>query len=347
MFVANGFLWYATKLDGKLHKAPWNGTTVTGPSTIDTLATGNWAAPGVFVSPTAVVNTPPTANFTASCTALSCSFDASSSTAPGDSITSYSWNFGDGNTGSGQTTSHPYGSANTYNVQLTINTSKGNNATVTKAVTVSDVVAPGIAFVAQSNTNGNATSETLTVPGNVSAGNALVLVATGATGGPLTAPAGWTQIGTSSAGTAVTTTAWSRVATATDAGTNVSVGFGAIVHGTVQLLAYSGTNATTPVVASPSKATQITGTSYATPTTNVPANGDVVISVWSAKSSAVTGWTTPAGQTVRSVANGSGGGRVNSVATDAVANAGPAGGLTATTTGSAGAFAAWTIVLGP
>ncbi len=95
MFVANGFLWYATKLDGKLHKAPWNGTTVSGPSTIDTLATGNWAAPGVFVSPTAVVNGPPTANFTANCTALSCSFDASSSTAPGDTIDSYTWDFGD------------------------------------------------------------------------------------------------------------------------------------------------------------------------------------------------------------------------------------------------------------
>jgi hypothetical protein len=349
MFVANGFLWYATKVDGKLHKAPWNGSTVTGPSTIDTLATGNWAAPGVFVSPTAVVNGSPTANFTSNCTALSCSFDASSSTAPGDTITSYSWNFGDNSAGTGQPANHVYGAANTYNVTLTINTGKGNNATVTKPVTVTNVIPPppSIAFVAQANTNGNSTSETVTVPANVAAGNALVLVATGATGGPLTAPAGWTLIGTSSAGTAVTTTAWSKVATSTDHGTNVSVGFPAIVHGTVQLLAYSGTNATTPVAASPSRATQMTGTAYATPTTNVPANGDVVISVWSAKSSAVTGWTTPAGQTVRSVANGSGGGRVNSVATDAVANAGPAGGLTATTTGSAGAFAAWTIVLGP
>ena len=214
---------------------------------------------------------------------------------------------------------------------------------------MTNVVPPGIAFVAQANTNGNATTETVTVPANVTAGNALVLVATGATGGPLTAPAGWTSLGTSS-GTAasVTTTAWEKVATATDHGTNVTVTFPAVVHGTVQLLAYSGTNATTPVAASPSKATQMTGTSYATPASTVPANGDVVISVWSAKSSAVTGWTTPGGQTVRSVANGSGGGRVNSVATDGgSATAGPAGALTATTTGSAGAFAAWTIVLGP
>ena len=50
MFVANGSLWYATKSDGKLHKAPWNGSTVTGASTIDALATGNWAAAGVFLA---------------------------------------------------------------------------------------------------------------------------------------------------------------------------------------------------------------------------------------------------------------------------------------------------------
>jgi hypothetical protein len=62
----------------------------------------------------------------------------------------------------------------------------------------------------------------------------------------------------------------------------------------------------------------------------------------------VTAWTVPATQTVQSVANGSGTGRVNSVATDGgAAPAGPTGGLTATTDGSAGAFGAWTIVIGP
>jgi hypothetical protein len=349
MFVANGFLWYATKVDGKLHKAPWNGTTVTGPSTVDTLATGNWSAPGVFVSPTTVTNGPPTASFTSSCSALACTFNAAASTSPGTTITSYAWDFGDLSTGIGVAPNHTYAGASTYQVELTITTAKGDTASITNPVTVTDVVPPAIGFVAQANTNGNATTETVTVPASVAAGNALVLVATGATGGPLTAPAGWTQVGTSSgAAASVTTTSWSKVATATDHGTNVTVTFPAIVHGTVQLLAYSGTNATTPIVASASKATQVTGTSYATPTTNVPANGDVVISVWSAKSSAVTGWSTPGGQAVRSVANGSGGGRVNSVATDGgSATAGPAGGLTATTTGSAGAFAAWTIVLGP
>jgi PKD repeat protein len=343
MFVAGGYLWYATKADGKLHKAPWNGTTVTGAGSIDTLATGNWAAPGVFVSPTAPV-LPPTASFTPFCTDATCSFNASASTAPGSTITSYAWDFGDGTAGTGVTPSHTYGAVGTYQVKLTVTNAKGAQASVTNPATVTSVTAAAVAFVAAANTEGNATTETLTVPGNVVAGDAMVLIASGATGGPLSAPSGWTPLGTSSASTAITTTAWQKAAAAGDPGSPVTVTFPAVVHGTVQLLAYSG--ATTPAVASVASSTRAAGTTYATPASTVPGNGDLVISYWTAKSSAVTGWSTPAAQSVRSTANGSGTGRINSVATDAgAAPAGPAGGLSATTAGSAGAFAAWTIVL--
>ena len=53
MFVANGSLWYATRLDGKLHKAAverHDRHRARAPSTRS--ATGNWAATAVFVSPT-------------------------------------------------------------------------------------------------------------------------------------------------------------------------------------------------------------------------------------------------------------------------------------------------------
>ena len=53
MFVANGSLWYATKADGALHKAPGTAPTVRVPSSVDTSATGNWAGKAVFVSPVA------------------------------------------------------------------------------------------------------------------------------------------------------------------------------------------------------------------------------------------------------------------------------------------------------
>lgn len=73
------------------------------------------------------------ADFTHSCTSLLfflyCSFDASSSTG---NITSYSWNFGDGGTGSGVTVSYLYLIGN-YNVTLTVSGPDGSDS-VTKSV---------------------------------------------------------------------------------------------------------------------------------------------------------------------------------------------------------------------
>jgi PKD repeat protein len=343
MFVANGSLWYSTKADGKLHKAPWSGTNVTGASTVDASASNNWAGKAVFVSPVAPP-VPPTASFTSSCPNATCFFDASASTAPGSTITSYAWDFGDGTNGSGVKPSHTYTSIGDKTVKLTVTNAQNATTSVTNTAHVTTLTSNGIAFVAQANTNGNATSEALTVPSAVVAGEGLVLIATGATTTALTGPAGWTLIGSKTGGTAIVTTAWQKVATAGDANSSVSVGFPSGVHGTVQLLAYSGTNGSAPVAASASSAAQVTGTSYTTPASNVPVAGDVVLSYWAAKNSAVTAWTVPG--TTRSVANGSGSGRVNSVATDGGASGtGATGGLTGTVDGSSGAFAAWTIVL--
>jgi hypothetical protein len=123
------------------------------------------------------------------------------------------------------------------------------------------------------------------------------------------------------------------------------------VRGTLQLVAYAGTNATTPVVVNAQKATQVTANTYTTPGGTVPANGDVVISYWAAKNSATTtpawAWTSVP-TTIQSQADGSGGGHINSIATDGgAAPAGVASGLTATGNQNGGAFAAWTIVIGP
>jgi hypothetical protein len=140
---------------------------------------------------------------------------------------------------------------------------------------------------------------------------------------------------------------WKRVATATDAGTTVTVKFPAVEKGTVQLLAYSGTSTTNPVVAYGKSAVAQTATSYKSPTAVVPTAGDVVLTYWGCKSSAVTKWTPPAAQTVRSTAYGTGGGRITSILTDAVApSAASTGGFIASPDTSATAFAAWTLVLG-
>ena len=81
-------------------------------------------------------NVAPVASFTATCPQLTCTLDASASTdtAPG-TIASYAWNFGDGSTGTGVTTTHTYGSAGQRTVTLTVTDNQGlSSAPTTRTV---------------------------------------------------------------------------------------------------------------------------------------------------------------------------------------------------------------------
>src|SRR5437879_323051 len=82
---------------------------------------------------------PPVANFTSSCTGLTCNFDASSSTA--QATASYSWTWGDAATGTGKTATYTYGAAGSYSVTLTVTDGGGSNS-VSKTVTVSPANQP-------------------------------------------------------------------------------------------------------------------------------------------------------------------------------------------------------------
>ena len=77
-----------------------------------------------------VIYPKPVANFTATtaCVGNATLFDASSSTTnpPGYNIANYEWNFGDGTTGSGVTTSHTYAQAGTYTVTLNVSDADGH-----------------------------------------------------------------------------------------------------------------------------------------------------------------------------------------------------------------------------
>jgi len=81
-------------------------------------------------------NQPPTANFTSSCTGLSCNFTSTSSD-PDGSVASYSWTFGDGTTSTAQNPSHSYAAGGTYAVTLRVTDNQGaQSTTTTKSVTV-------------------------------------------------------------------------------------------------------------------------------------------------------------------------------------------------------------------
>lgn len=104
------------------------GLTVTDNSggTATTSATVTVAAP----------NTAPTAVFSSSATGLTAGFDASGSTDTDGTVTGYSWDFGDGTTGTGAVTPHDYAATGTYAVVLTVTDDDGATASSSGQVSV-------------------------------------------------------------------------------------------------------------------------------------------------------------------------------------------------------------------
>jgi subtilisin family serine protease len=72
----------------------------------------------------------PVANFTSSCVAFTCSFDASTSTSSSSSPT-YQWSFGDAKSGTGKTPTHTYATGGTFAVTLTVTDTYGSSSTTT------------------------------------------------------------------------------------------------------------------------------------------------------------------------------------------------------------------------
>jgi PKD repeat protein len=63
-------------------------------------------------------------------------------------ITNYSWNFGDGTTGSGATVMHSYSNVSSYNVTLTVTNDRGLTASTTQPVSVGATQPPSAVFTA-------------------------------------------------------------------------------------------------------------------------------------------------------------------------------------------------------
>jgi myo-inositol-hexaphosphate 3-phosphohydrolase len=297
-------------------------------------------------------NEDPVARFSSDCSALICDFDGSSSSDAEDSISSYTWDFDDGETGDAATERHPYQAAGSYDVSLTVTDDAGATDTVTHRVTVGTQAA-AISFVGRATANVNSSSVSVNVPAGVQDNDALLLFAAQGKTLALTGPgAGWTQIGRVVDGD-IATTVWRRVALASDAGDPIRLSTSTISKVALTVAAYHGTSATDPVVVASGVAEPGTTASHTTPTVANNTDGAWRVSFWSDKNAGTTSWTTtPANETIRATSFGTGSGRVGTLLTDS--NAGltagaPAntGGLTATADATADKATSWTILLRP
>ncbi|HEU4935184.1 MAG TPA: PKD domain-containing protein [Vicinamibacterales bacterium] len=109
--------------------------------TVTLVVTDDVGRQGVTTASVTVTTDAPTADFTFSqlppSTAHTMQFNSSGSqAAPGRTIASYSWDFGDGSSSTLASPTHAYGAAASYNVTLTVTDSTGKVGRVTKTVQV-------------------------------------------------------------------------------------------------------------------------------------------------------------------------------------------------------------------
>ena len=114
----------------------------------------------------------PTANFTFTtvCAGNPTQFTSTSTTNPaGQTIQSYQWNFGDGQTGTGANPTHTYASAGTYQVTLTV--SCGGHCTAQKTQQVTVTAQPVANFTYTTVCQGDATQFTSNSTGQIQSYN--------------------------------------------------------------------------------------------------------------------------------------------------------------------------------
>ena len=151
----------------------------------------------VVVSPgigTVPANQPPVPSFTVNCNAMTCGFNASATTDPENNPLTYNWAFGDGDNGTGVTTSRTYTTAGNKTVTLTVSDGT-NSAQTTRTAAPSSATAATLSFVDAASSSGNRTGHVVRLPANVLAGDRLVLFLTvNSLSGTLGSPAGWTLL---------------------------------------------------------------------------------------------------------------------------------------------------------
>ncbi|WP_434812103.1 PKD domain-containing protein [Microbacterium sp. bgisy189] len=295
-------------------------------------------------------NQTPSADVDVDCAGLMCALSGAASSDPDGAIQRYQWDFGDGTTHDGAaipSTNHLYMHAGTYTIRLTVTDDRGATDQHAMAVTVTPA-AETISYVGQATRNANASSHALTIPTNVRTGDTMLLFLSQNTSASRSTPAGWTQID-SIAGGYARTTVWRRVASATDAGSTVSVTLSSASKVNMVLAAYRGVSASDPIAGYAARTESASTNSRLTPTVNIEGNASWAVSYWMHGDAASSSLVAPGGVAVRSNGSQTGGGRVTGLLADSAMSVprGQYGGLVATATAASTTTTSWTVVLAP
>ncbi|HEY0618599.1 MAG TPA: PKD domain-containing protein, partial [Kribbella sp.] len=302
--------------------------------------------PGQVADP---VNQAPVAAFVSSCNGHVCGFDASGSTdADGNTLT-YSWNFGDGQTGTGVNPNHTYAADGARTVTLTASDGTLTNIKTGQVNPVATVSQGEVSFVGAASTSGNRSSHSVRIPANVQTQDRLLLfLSTNATTGTITdAVPGWTLIQTRD-GNGVRGRAWTKAATAADAGSDVTVAGSELSKSVLSVAAYRSTGVTT-MSASAVRGVDTSASSHATPTVAVAKGNSWLVNVWSEKSSVDQTWTLPTGISSRTTGATTGTGKMSSIVGDSNTGVplGTAAARTAATSAAVSRSIMFSIVLDP
>ncbi|WP_051548773.1 PKD domain-containing protein [Nocardioides sp. URHA0032] len=134
MFLDGSTLYVVNGTNGQLLRIPFTSGAPSGTSSVAN-ATTDWRGRATFLA-SVLPNVAPSAAFTSSCAALSCTFDAGGSRDGDGTITSYEWTFGDGGEGGGPSPQEDFPATGSYDVTLTVTDDGGLTSSVTHQVSV-------------------------------------------------------------------------------------------------------------------------------------------------------------------------------------------------------------------
>lgn len=144
-----------------------------GPHSITVVTAGGTANATTIFSVSS--NKVPTASFTVSPTKggknTLYTFDATNSKDTDGSISGYKWDFGDGKTSTGRTTTHKYSAAGTFNITLTVTDNDGGKGGAQESVEVANGLAPVARFTVSPESGALDTTFTFDGSGSTDDGN--------------------------------------------------------------------------------------------------------------------------------------------------------------------------------